>query len=67
MSDCVTRLINLCSTRMRGNGAKPIFQTLIVDESHFLKKYVVSQFERTLAAPSLSWSLTHSFPFLLVP
>jgi SNF2 family DNA or RNA helicase len=39
MADCVTRLVHLCTRRMQRNStAEPVFQTLIIDESHFLKR-----------------------------
>lgn len=37
-SDCVARLVNLCALRMgRNPNAEKIFETIIIDEAHFLK------------------------------
>jgi len=36
MSDCVARLVHLCTLRMGGKpNAEPVFETLIIDELHF--------------------------------
>ena len=38
MSDCVARLIHLCTLRMRRKpNAEPVFETVLIDEAHFLK------------------------------
>ena len=37
VTDCVTRLINLCALRMKRDGKESPFFTLVIDEAHFLK------------------------------
>lgn len=36
-ADCITRLAQLCVTRMENRKHEPIFSTLLIDEAHFLK------------------------------